>query len=318
VLELEEAPWPLAGKPFKVSLERHQTGEKLYFFALFASNHRGSGNMTAFNLTQSDGIAHLRFCRPQTSNAMGAEFWSDFLPAVADLDQKGSTRVLVISAEGKNFCSGMDLMAFAGGIPTTNTPDEREAFRHMISDLQQVLSILESARFPVIAAIQGACIGGGLDLVSACDLRFVSQDAYFRIEETNIGMMADLGSLQRLPKLMPEALVRELAYLGTTLRAERAHAAGFVNTVEDNAEAVLAAAMKAAERIASKAPSAIVGSKAAITYARDHSVSDGLDWAGMMQAMIWNPSDIQKSVMARSKGEAPDFRGPGPIPKLNA
>lgn len=179
-----------------------------------------------------------------------------------------------------------------------------------------MLSVLESARFPVIAAIQGACIGGGLDLVSACDLRIVSQQAYFRIEESNIGMMADLGSLQRLPKLMPEALVREMAYLGVTLSAERAHAAGFVNAVEADADAALAAAMKAAGRIASKAPLAIVGSKAAITYARDHSISDGLKWAGMMQSMIWNPADIQKAVMARNDGAAAEYGDTLPIPKF--
>jgi len=272
--------------------------------------------MAAFNLTQSGGIAHLQFCQPKTSNAMGVSFWADFLPAIAALDEKGSTRVLVISAQGKNFCSGMDLAAFAGGIPTTETPLQRDAFPHLIDDLQKALSAVESARFPVIAAVQGACIGGGLDLVSACDLRFASENAYFRIEETNIGMMADLGSLQRLPKLMPEGLVRELAFLGNTLDAERAYAAGFVNGLAPDFDATLSATMQAAERIASKAPLAISGSKSAITYARDHSLEDSLRWASMMQSMIWNPADIQKAVMARAKGEAAVFEDLNPKPKL--
>jgi len=272
--------------------------------------------MAAFDLTQSGGIAHLQFCQPQTSNAMGIDFWADFLPAITALNEAGSTRVLVISAQGKNFCSGMDLAAFAGGIPTTDSPLQRDAFPHLIDNLQKVLSMLETARFPVIAAIQGACIGGGLDLVSACDLRFASENAYFRIEETNIGMMADLGSLQRLPKLMPEGLVREMAFLGNTLSAERAYAAGFINVLETDSDATLSAAMQAAERIASQAPLAITGSKSAITYARDHSLEDSLRWASMMQSLIWNPADIQKAVMSRAKGEAAVFEDLNAVPKL--
>jgi len=272
--------------------------------------------MAAFDLTHSGSIAHLRFCRPKVSNAMGAEFWADFLPAINALDKAGETRALVISAEGKNFCSGMDLMAFAGGIPTTDTPENRAGFPHLVNQLQQILGALETARFPVIAAIQGACIGGGLDLAAACDLRIASEDANFRIEETNIGMMADLGSLQRLPRLMPEALVREMAYLGNTLGAGRAHAVGFVMPVEPDAEAALAAAMRAAERIVSKAPLAVSSSKAAITYARDHSTTDGLAWAAMMQSMIWNPADIQKAVMARAKGAPADFSNLPPFPRF--
>jgi len=273
--------------------------------------------MAAFNLTHSGNVAHLHFCRPQTSNAMGTEFWADFLPAIIALDEAGKTRALVISAEGKNFCSGMDLMAFAGGIPAADTPENRAAFPHLVAQLQQVLGALEAARFPVIAAIQGACIGGGLDLAAACDLRITSEDAYFRIEETNIGMMADLGSLQRLPRLMPEALVREMAYLGSTLGAARAHAAGFTTSVEPDAKAALAAALSAAERIAGKAPLAVSSSKAAITYARDHATADGLAWAAMMQSMIWNPADIQKAVAARAKGEAADFANLPPFPRFN-
>jgi len=263
--------------------------------------------MPAFTLTQSGGIAHLRFTKPQTSNAMGANFWADFQPAIHALSQSGGPRALVISAEGKNFCSGMDISMFASGIPTTNTPTAREAFPPFIQHLQSTLGCLEAARFPVIAAIQGACIGGGLDLASACDIRIAAKDAYFRIEETNIGMMADLGSLQRMPKLMPEGVVRELAYLGNTLDAERGYAVGFINAVEADADAALTAAMKVAERIAAKAPLAIAGSKAAITYARDHSTADALNWASTMQTLLWNPEDIQKAVMARAKGETPSF-----------
>ncbi len=263
--------------------------------------------MSAFSLTHSGSVAHLRFTNPKTSNAMDADFWANFQPAIQALSQSGTVRALVLSAEGKNFCSGMDISMFASGIPTTDTPEAREAFPPFIHRLQATLSCLEATRFPVIAAIQGACIGGGLDLVSACDIRIAASDAYFRIEETNIGMMADLGSLQRLPKLMPEGVVREMAYLGSTLGAARGHAVGFINALEADAESALKAAMEAAERIASKAPLAVAGSKAAITYAREHSTADALNWASTMQTLLWNPEDIQKAVMARAKGEAPAF-----------
>jgi len=263
--------------------------------------------MPAFTLAHSGNVAHLRFTTPQTSNAMGAEFWASFRPAINALSQSGSVRALVISAEGKNFCSGMDVSMFASGIPTTDTPTAREAFPPFIRHLQESLSSLESARFPVITAIQGACIGGGLDLAAASDIRIAAKDAYFRIEETNIGMMADLGSLQRLPKLMPEGVVRELAYLGSTLPAERGHAVGFINAVETDAEAALNAAMDAATRIAAKAPLAVAGTKAAISYARDHSTADALNWASTMQTLLWNPEDIQKAVFARAKDETPAF-----------
>lgn len=269
--------------------------------------------MAAFNLSQTGGIAHLQFCNPQKSNAMGADFWSDFQPAIHELSQSGRTRALVISAQGKYFCAGMDISMFASGIPTTDTATTREAFPPFIKHLQDTLSCLETARFPVIAAIQGACIGGGLDLAAACDMRIATTDAYFRVEETNIGMMADLGSLQRLPKLMPEGVVRELAYLGSTLTAERGHAVGFINKVEANADAAQQAALQAAERIAAKAPLAIAGTKAAITYARDHSTLDALNHARMTQTLIWKPEDIQRAVMARAKKEKAVFDDLGPV-----
>ncbi len=269
--------------------------------------------MAAFNLTQSGGIAHLRFCTPEKSNAMGAAFWATFQPAIRTLSESGEIRALVISAEGKNFCAGMDISMFASGIPITDTPNAREAFPPFIRHLQDTISSLEDARFPVIAAIQGACIGGGLDLVSACDLRIAATDAYFRIEESNIGMMADLGSLQRLPRLMPEGVVRELAYLGNTLTAARGLAIGFINAVEADAEATLSAAMEAAERMAAKAPLAIAGSKAAITYARGHTTREALHHAALTQSLIWSPEDIQKAVMARARSEAPEFDNLGKV-----
>lgn len=255
----------------------------------------------AFVITEhGNGVAELRLNRPQASNALDRAFWSGFAPAVRALDAAGATRALIISGEGKNFCAGMDLSAFAGeAILATDTPAAREAFMHVARTLQDVFTALEKLRFPVIAAIQGACVGAGLELAAACDLRFASEDAYFRIEEINIGMMADVGALQRLPKLLPEAVVKEMAFLGVTLSAQRASSLGFVNALAPTQEALQEAALAAARRIGTKAPLAIAGSKAALRFARDHSVEESLEWAAVMQGSLWNSAEILEAVQAR-------------------
>jgi len=263
--------------------------------------------MPAFEVTRDGSVVHLRFTRPEASNAMDMDFWRSFGPALKALDATGEVRALVLSGEGKNFCAGMDISVFSGGaILNTDKASDRQAFHQTARELQDTLTTLEKVRFPVIAAIQGACVGGGLDLISACDIRLASADAYFRIEEINIGMMADIGSLQRLPKLMPEGVVRELAYTGTTLKADRAERLGLVNAVHPDADAVLTAALDMARTIATKAPLAVSGSKAALNHARDHTVAEGLEWIAVMQGSLWSPADVMAAIqarMARTEGE---------------
>jgi len=241
----------------------------------FKLQHKGDGmSDTPFGVSREGPVAHIRFCRPQAANSMTKAFWERFPVAVRDLDAAGDVRALVISGEGRHFCSGMDISAFQGGELQPDTgPAAREAFVHTVRRLQDALSSVSRARFPVIAAIQGACIGGALDLVSACDLRFAAEDAYFRIEEIDIGMMADVGSLQRLPYLLPDAVLRQMAFCGTTLRAAQAAALGFVNGVSADP---LAAALETASEIAKRAPLAVSGSKRAIDYAREHTVAESL------------------------------------------
>lgn len=273
----------------------------------------------SFEITRDGSVAHLRLTRPEASNALDMGFWRSFGPALKALDATGEVAVLVISGDGKNFCAGMDISVFASGaILKTDTAPERQAFHQAARDLQEALSVLERVRFPVIAAIQGACVGAGLDLVAACDLRLAAQGAYFRIEEINIGMMADLGSLQRLPKLMPEGVVREMAYLGSSLTAERAERLGFVNAVAPDAEAVIADSLDTARRIATKAPIAVSGSKAALNYARDHSVAEGLEWAAVMQGSIWQPSDIMAAIQARMARSEAEFAPLAPLRALDS
>jgi enoyl-CoA hydratase len=266
---------------------------------------------TPFAVTREGAVAHIRFCRPHAANSMTPAFWERFPVAVRELDEGGAVRALVISGEGRHFCSGMDISAFGGAeLRPDDGPAAREAFVHTVRRLQDALSSVSRARFPVIAAIQGACIGGALDLVSACDLRFVAEDAYFRIEEINIGMMADVGSLQRLPYLLPDALLRQMAFCGTTLRAAQALAVGFVNEVSADP---VAAAMEAAGEIARRAPLAVAGSKRAIDYAREHTVAESLEHVALLQAAIWSTPGVVGAIAARAAKVDGAFGGLGAL-----
>ena len=266
--------------------------------------------MHCFTLTTSDDhIAHLVLNRPQELNTMNATFWRELGEALSTLQRAGQARVLVISSTGKHFSAGMALDVFgAGGVQMDDSsPEGRSAMGTLIQDLQGTFTQLETLRIPVIAAIQGGCIGGAVDMVTACCLRYTTADAFFCIQEINIGMVADVGTLQRLPKLIPEAVVKELAYTGRRLGATRAQALGLVNEVFDSPEALLAGAMQAAREIAAKPPVAIWGTKQAIHYARDHSTADALQQMGLLQSAIWSNRHVREAVTAMKEKRAGQF-----------
>lgn len=267
-----------------------------------------------FEVEQQGGVAHVRMSRPEKRNAMSPVFWQELPALFSALDAGGQTRVAILSGEGPHFSAGMDLSVFSGGdVGKLETAAQRQGFVQLVEWLQSVFSTLEEVRFPVIAAIHGACVGGAVDMVSACDIRLAAANAEFRIEEINIGMMADLGTLQRLPRLMPEGVVRELAYSGETLSAERAAALGFVSSVHADEEALLARARELAQKIASKPPLAISASKQMITYARDHGVADALRHAAAYQAAIFNPADLMRSFQAKVSKKPAAFEDLSPI-----
>lgn len=263
--------------------------------------------LTCFTLTQTNHVAHLVLNRPEQLNTMHPTFWRELDEVLTRLHQEGSARALVISSTGKHFSAGMALDTFAGAIQMDDqSPQGRAAMFDLLGDMQATFTRLESLRMPVICAIQGGCIGGAVDMVSAACIRYASADAFFCIQEINIGMVADVGTLQRLPKLMPLAVVKELAYTGRRLPAAKAQAHGLVNEVFDTAEATLAAALQCASEIASKPPVAIWGTKQAIHYARDHSVEDSLRQMGWLQAAIWSNANVRESIaamQARRNGE---------------
>lgn len=267
--------------------------------------------LTRFTLTHDGPIAHLVLNRPEALNTMDGTFWRELDAVLDQIHHAASARVLVISSTGKHFCAGMALDVFAGGIQMDDqSPEGRAAILDTLAPLQATFTRLETLRIPVLAAIHGGCIGGAVDMVTACCLRYATADAFFCVQEINIGMVADVGTLQRLPKLIPEAVARELAYTGRRLPAERARALGLVNEVFDSQAAMLEGVLQVAREIAAKPPVAIWGTKQAINYTRDHSVADALQQMGWLQGMIWSNRHVQEAVAAmqqRRAGQYPDL-----------
>lgn len=264
-------------------------------------------NSTFFRVERRGAVAHLAMNRPERANAMTPDFWADLPRLVDTLARDETVRCAVITGEGKHFTGGMDLAAFADIANLLQREPGRAAYamRDLVLKLQDSFNALERARFPVIAAIHGACIGGGIDLITASDLRLASEDAYFAIEEIHIGMAADVGTLQRLPKLIAPAVAAELAYTGRRFTAEEAKGFGLVSTVCPDRDQLLRTAFELAEDIAKKSPLAIAGIKRNLAYARDHSVADGLDYIATWNGGMLRSEDLMAAVQAKmTKREA--------------
>lgn len=272
-----------------------------------------------FTVEIVDRVGLVTMCRPERSNSMIPSFWNE-LPAIVDeLSNGGKVRAMVLAAEGKHFCSGMDLEVFASsdsisagdaadGAPTKGHRSRRnEHFRSTALKLQDTFTALERARMPVLSAIQGACVGGGIDMVSATDMRYTTENAWFSIHEINIGMTADVGTLQRMPKLVPEGIVRELAYTGRRWSAVEAKAAGFVNETYPDHETLLDAVMNVAGEIASKSPMAVWGTKQTMHYTRDHTVADGLEFIANWNAAMFDTDDMAEAFTASMEQRSADF-----------
>ncbi len=264
-----------------------------------------------FQLSVADGIAHLQLNRPERMNTMAPRFFPLLRDAVQTLHDEARVRALVISSSGKHFSAGMALETFASddAMLHTGTPRVRMRFQETLRRLMGCFDVLDTARFPVICAIQGGCIGGGLDLATACDIRYCSADAFFCVQEINIGMAADLGVLQRLPKIVPPGVAREMAYSGERLPAERALVVGLVNAVLPDATTLLGHAMSVARSIAAKSPLAVAGSKLALNHARDHGTAAALAQMTLLQSAIFDTAEMAEAIAAwkekRSGGFAP-------------
>ena len=277
----------------------------------------------SFTIDVSDHVANLVLSRPDELNTMTRDFWVELGDVLEEINNNAEVRVVVMSSTGKHFCAGMDLSAFSNGvdnIPDGKKPDHArigEAVYRVAKELQGYISTLEKIRVPVIAAIQGGCIGGAVDLVTACDIRLASKDAFFCIQEINIGMAADVGTLQRLPKIIPDSKMREMAYTGRRMYADEAKETGLVSDTYESQEEMLAAANELAKVIASKSPVAIYGLKAVMNYSRDHSVSEGLEYNALWSGAMLSQKDMTEAITANMEKRDATFNDLVEVKKFN-
>lgn len=258
-----------------------------------------------------DHIVTIRLNRPDKANAMNLAMWHEIRQAFKWVDATPDARVAILEGEGKLFTSGIDLQMMMGmGDQIQNDCEARtrENLRQVILDLQDTLTSLERCRKPVLAAIHGACIGGGMDLIACADMRYCSADAIFSIKEIDIGMTADVGTLQRLPKLIGEGMARELAYTARKFGADEALHMRLVNRVFESREALQEGVREIAATIAAKSPLSVRGVKEMITYARDHSVADGLNYVATWNAAMLLSNDLQEAMMANMGKRPPEFK----------
>lgn len=256
-----------------------------------------------------DGVLHVQLNRPEKLNAMNQAFWREVKECFLDVAVDTDTRVVVISANGRAFSAGLDLSDLGdGGGKDLDVGRKAMRLRQTVLKLQEPFNALEAVPQPVIVVGHGAVVGGGIDFMCACCIRYASKDAMFSIKEVEIGLAADLGTLQRLPKIVGnEGLVRELAYTARKFDAEEAQKMGFVTRVFNSKEEALAGSMELARDLAAKSPLAMVGTKRMITYNRDHSVQDGLDYIATWNASALQAPDMMLTLKARQEKKTAIF-----------
>lgn len=263
----------------------------------------------SFLVNLNDQVAHVQINRPQKLNAMDAAFWAEIIDIFRWIDDTDDVRAVVISGAGKHFSSGIDLALLASVANELGQDAGRNAraLRRKIQQMQASFSAVDQCRKPVLAAIQGYCLGGAVDLISACDMRYCADDAQFAIREIDMGMAADVGTLQRLPRIIGDGIMRELAYTGRTVEAQEACRIGLVNRTFADTESLLHGVFAIAREIAAKSPLAITGTKEMIGYMRDHRVDDGLEYMAIWNAAMLQSSDLKVAMMAQMSKQKPVF-----------
>ncbi len=258
-------------------------------------------------------VATLWLDRPEARNALGRTFWRDLPRAAQAVAGEPSIRALIVAAKGPHFTVGLDLKEFGGnpfgGDSDASSATANERSFRAVRTMQAAVSSIADLEVPVIAAVQGYCIGGGVDLICACDIRLSSIDATFSVRETKIAIVADLGTLQRLPKIVGAGHVAELAFTGKDIGAERAREIGLVNSVHGSADEVLAAAHELAREIAANSPLAVRGTKAVLAANDGRTLDEGLDFVARWNALYLQSNDLKEAMAAFIERRPPEFNG---------
>ncbi|XP_051254615.1 delta(3,5)-Delta(2,4)-dienoyl-CoA isomerase, mitochondrial isoform X2 [Dicentrarchus labrax] len=254
-------------------------------------------------------VTHVELHRPKKLNAMNKAFWSEMVDCFNEIAGNPECRVVVVSGAGKIFTAGIDLMDMASDILQPEGDDTARVswnLRKIITKYQETFSVIEKCPKPVVVAVHGSCIGGGVDLITACDIRLCTQDTWFQVKEVDIGLAADVGTLQRLPKVIgSSSLVNELALTARKLYADEAKSSGLVSRVFTDKEAMMAGALEIAGEIAARSPVAVQGTKINLIYARDHSVAEGLDYMANWNMSMLQTQDVMKSAQAAMEKKSP-------------
>lgn len=267
--------------------------------------------LPGLGLSLEGGIVRVTLDRPARANAIDTDLWQALRTAMHWISDTPAARVGILQAAGSHFCSGIDLSM----LDTLRAPDPggcegrgRERLLRAIRDLQDCVSAIERCAKPVVAAIHGACVGGGIDLVTACDLRYCCPEAWFSVREIDVGIVADVGTLQRLPRIVGEGVARELAFTGRRVDGREAQALGLVNRCFDSAEALREGVASVAAALAAKSPLALRGTKAILNHARDHGVAEGLEYVAAWNAAMLHSNDLDEALAALREKRAPRFR----------
>ena len=254
-------------------------------------------------------VATVTLNRPDALNTMNRVFWQEMVDVFTQIDETAAVRAVVLASTGKHFTAGIDLNDL-GDVVLASEGDEgrrREQLRRLVLELQESFNALERCRAPVLAAVHGGCIGGGIDMITAADMRYCTGNAFFCIHEINVGMTADVGTLQRLPHLIPSGVARELAYTGRRMYAEEAKEVGLVNAVFETHESMLETVRGIAGQIASKSPLAVTSTKHLLNYGRDHGVRETLAYQQVWMGAVSHGGDMAKYFEAKSRGEEAEY-----------
>jgi enoyl-CoA hydratase len=265
-----------------------------------------------FSLERDGQVALLWLDSPERRNAMGPDFWNDLPEAMAELSDDREIRAVVVAARGPHFTVGLDLKTMggeAGGGGERSEVRRRQAMYRNVKRLQGSISAVADCPKPVIAAVHGYCIGGGVDLVTACDIRLASADAKFSVRETKVAITADVGTLQRLPKVIAAGHVAELVYTGKDVDAERAREIGLVNSVHPDQDAVVKSALELAAEIAANSPLAVQGSKAVLRASDRMGVDEALDYVALWNSAFLNSNDLTEAMVSFVEKRPPRFTG---------